>query len=391
MRPRIAALLLLLAGPIAPARADDFGRLEGASLNAALRSESAEPRPALSAAELGNLPRVLDGVRSGLVLVKTGEGNPARLLVAAALRRPPAPADGAAMKKDAAPPEPTPILVLERFDTFEAGPATTRLAHGKDLLLFDGFQFDLDTGQVVPEGQGGDLRFVAKDGGRLEPVGGASLFTLKAPPAFAAAPGAPSPGKAIVPTDFAGRYRLTADGQWSGTLDLEVGPRGVVTGRFRSDQTGTSYRVTGGVAPDAANHLLFAIQFPRSRQEYDARLWTGGKGAMAGTVSLLESTFGFVAVREGGRLAPDDAESAPSLEGESPLELTVEAEGKVRQGDRVLEAAALATLLNDRRRDHPDGSVVVRVPASVPFKAVRDLLDTLDAAGFDAIRLERAR
>jgi hypothetical protein len=387
--------MIVLIGTSSSTRGDDFGRLEGANLNVALRSEAAEPHDALSVARLGTLPRVLSGARSGLVLARTAEGNPARLLVTAALRRPAAPAEGAAMKKDEPPPEPTPILVLERFDTFEAGPATTRLAHGRDVLLFDGFQFDLDTGQVVPEGQGGDLRFVAKDGGRLEPVGKASLFTLKSPPAFASVPGAPSPGKAIVPADFAGRYRLTANGQWSGTLDLDVGERGVVSGRFRSDQTGTSYRVSGQVAPDAANHLLFSIQFPRSRQEYDARLWTEGKGAMAGTVSLLESTYGFLAIREGGRLAPEDAELTPSpspaSEEAGPLVLTLDAEGRVQRGEQVLEEAAWAETLPTFRRDRPGVPVVVRAPAGVPFARVGRLLEALDAGGFDAVRLERTR
>ena len=73
-----------------------------------------------------------------------------------------------------------PVLVLERFDTFDAGNPASRLARGREVILFSGFEFDLDSGQVVPEGQGGDLRFVAlpKSTPRLEALGPAKLYTL---------------------------------------------------------------------------------------------------------------------------------------------------------------------------------------------------------------------
>lgn len=388
MPPRSIILLVLIPGFAAIARGDDFDRLEGANLNAAIRSESGTTREALSVAELGNLPRVLTGIRSGLVLVKTSEGNPARLLVVGALRRPAAPSgEGAAMKKDEAEPALAPILVLERFDAFDAGPATTRLAHGRDLMLFDGYQFDLDTGQVVPDGHGGDLRFVAKDGGRLEAIGGAKLITLKAPPTFANVPGAPSTGKAILAADFAGRYRLAANGQWSGVLDLNVGDRGVVTGRFRSDQTGNSYRVTGQVVADAPNQIRFDIQYPRSRQEYDGRLWAESKGAMAGTLTLLDNTYGFVAVREGGKLAPEGVESAPALDTEPTLSMTLDAEGKVHLGERQLEPSAFAENFAELKKEHPDALIRVRADKEASVDAVSRVLRALDAAGFDSIWL----
>src|SRR4051812_17328853 len=97
--------------------ADDFDRLEGAPLSAAVKSSEAKSAESLTIAEIGNLPNVLSGTRTALIVVKPGEGNPARLLVSPALRKPPG-VQG----------DPVPILVVERFDTFEAGPATKRLA-----------------------------------------------------------------------------------------------------------------------------------------------------------------------------------------------------------------------------------------------------------------------
>lgn len=67
----------------------------------------------------------------------------------------------------------------------------------------------------------------AAEGGRLEAVDEAKLYTLGISP-FAGRPGPPRPsrGKAILPTDARGRYRLYADGHWSGLLDLDVDDRG---------------------------------------------------------------------------------------------------------------------------------------------------------------------
>jgi hypothetical protein len=291
-RPRVF-LQVLGAVALTTARADEFDRLEGPTLAGVAARADVAPRDALSVAEIGNLPRVFHGLRGAVLVARTGEGNLARMVVSPALRKPP----GGKVA------EAVPILVLERFDTFEAGPSPTRLAKGRDMILFDGFQYDLDSGQVVPDGQGGDLRFVAGDGGKLLAISGAAVFTLtESPLSKAPEPGKPSPGKAVLPGDFAGRYHLVANGQWSGLLELRVEDQGVVKGRFRSDQTGGTYDVSGQIQSDKPGHVLFTIEFPRSKHEYDARLWTEGKGAMSGTVALLDSTFGFVAVREGARI-----------------------------------------------------------------------------------------
>ena len=55
---------------------------------------------------------------------------------------------------------------MERFETIDAGDRRSFKARGKEFTLFDGFQFDLDAGQVVPEGLGGDIVFLTQGPGR---------------------------------------------------------------------------------------------------------------------------------------------------------------------------------------------------------------------------------
>jgi hypothetical protein len=274
--------------------ADQFEAIEGKGLVAALKGPDAKAVDRLTLPELGILPDLLKDARGALLAVKTGRGNVARLLVTPALRKP----------DDGAGP-PLPGFVLERFDTFDAADLSARMAGGRGMMLFPGFQVDLDSGQVVPEGQGGDLVYVAKGEAALAPVAGATLYILaKAPAPDPTKPPQPTPGRAVVPADFAGRYRLFANGQWSGTLDLKVEGTEVM-GQFRSDVHGSSYPVTGQVAADAPNKVTLAVKFPRSRGDFEGYLWTEGKGAIAGTFRLLDKTYGFFAVREGGKVAPE--------------------------------------------------------------------------------------
>lgn len=281
--------------PIGPARAGEFDRLEGAQLATIAKGPDVVRHPRISMRELDQLPVAFKDTRAAFLIVKTSQKNLARLLVSPALRRPP----------DAAG-APVPVFVLERFDTFEPGRSGSRLAKGASLLLFDGFQVDLDSGQIVPEGQGGDLVFRkgGKEGPWIEAVGGAELYSPKARVTPASAASGPSPGRAVLPADFSGRFRLYSDGRWSGLLELEVAPDRQVTGRFRSEANGTSYPVTGEVKLDPPNKLLFKVKFPRTEQDYDALLWTEGKHAFSGTFAMGEKSFGFCAVREGSTLGP---------------------------------------------------------------------------------------
>lgn len=298
---RVVCILAPILPIPSPLLADDFDRLEGRTLAAI--PEQIEAVERLTLADLSSLPNALQGVRSPVLVVQTGRGNPSRLIIAPGFWSPP-PTDGDAPDEQA---EPVPILVLERFATFEGagGSSPDRLASGRDVFLFDGFHYDLDSGQVVPEGQGGDLAFFASGdevddgaGPRIEAVGGASLFPMTEAPEFAEpSPGLPSPGRAILPIDYAGRFRLQADGSLSGTLDLTIDGR-AASGQFRSDQSGSSYEVVGEVEPGTDPGIRFSIQFPRSRQDYQALLFSEGKAAMAGTFLLVDRDRPFFAIRE---------------------------------------------------------------------------------------------
>ena len=197
-------------------------------------------------------------------------------------------------------------------------------------MLFPGFQLDLDTGQVVPEGLGGDLVFTARgdEDGIISSLGPARISTLDRPPSLPpTAPGIPSEGRVVRPADFSGRFRLAANGQWSGLLELAVDPAGSVTGSFQSDASGSAYPVTGKVDPQLHQKVQFAIQFPRARQDYQGVLWTEGKQVMAGTLAMLGQDFSFVAVREGSRLDLGDlSAAAPGKPGGTWLRVRVEAE-----------------------------------------------------------------
>jgi hypothetical protein len=301
----IAVVSGLLGLMPAVAIAGEFDRIEGDTLETLSRSDSATRLDKITARGIESLPQVLKDDRSAFLIVKTDRGNFARLLISVAMRKSPT-GMGA----------PAPVLVLERIDTFEPGKSSARIATGKGILLFDGFLFDLDAGYVVPENQGGDLAYsVKQEGGpTLRTLGGASLFTLSRPVPEQRNPAGPSPGKAVLPGDFAGRFQLQADGRWSGLLELEVPEGRRLTGRFRSESNGSSYKLNGEVSLETPHKAIFTIAFPRSEQVYEAFLWTEGKNAISGSFTMQGRTYGFVATRES---ADTKGKSGPSRTGDS--------------------------------------------------------------------------
>jgi hypothetical protein len=376
---RLGSILLGLAA-VTAARGDEFERIEGAALFGIPRNPDATAHARLTLGEIDALPSLLRETRSALVFVTTDQGNAARMLVVPALRK-------AARQED----EPIPVLVLERFDTFDASNPANRLVHGKDLVVFDGFQVDLDSGQVVPEGQGGDLQF--RQGGaagpRLEAIGKAKLFTLKKlPMGDANAPRRPSSGRMVVPGDFNGRYQLYANGQWSGRLDLKVDAEGEVSGRFRSDLNGTAYAVQGKVAPELPQKITFRVQFPRTHQDYEGLLWTEGKGAMAGTLTMLDRAYGFFAIREGGKIAPEGEELGPLLKDTSPpgrRSVTVR-KGQYSLDGKPQTDQELTDALRRALAAEPASWVLIQVPEDEPFSAVNKACEAISAAGIRTIR-----
>ncbi len=380
-------LLLGLVGRPGPSLADQFERLDGPWIARAVKGPDAKPRERLTIGDLGAMPALLRDTRSALLLATTDRGNLARLLVVPELRKP---ASGVG--------PPIPVVVLERLDTFDAADPASRLATRRDVVAFDGFQVDLDSGQVVPEGQGGDVAFrVGGEGGpRLEPVGPARLYSLaKAPAVDDAQAHRPTPGKAVLPGDFAGRYRLFADGQWTGTLDLKVEARGLVVGLFRSDLHGTTYPVSGQVAADSAQKITFAIKYPRARQEFEGFLWAEGKGAIAGVARLNERPAGFFAIREGGRYAPEGAEvkldepGDPDRPGRHLVEVI--GEGLKLDGQPIaLEAVGEALKAAAEAAEGPPPWVALRAEG-VPFREVLRVVEAIRASGVRSIRLEGGR
>jgi len=400
LRNRLVALALMGLVARGVARGDEFERVEGDALFGVARNPDAKERKSLTLGDLDGLPTLLRDARAPLLLVKTDQGNVARLLVSAALRKPPGAGDAmGAMKKEASQKDapkpiaqPFPVLVLERFDTFDASNPSSRLVHGKDLILFDGFQFDLDTGQVVPEGQGGDLQFVVKgEGGpRLTTVGTAALYTLsKLPAAVTKGTSRPSLGRLVVPSDFNGRFRLYANGQWSGTLDLKVGDDKTVTGKFRSDLNGASYGVEGEVGAESPQKVVFRVKFPRAHQDYEGLLWTEGKGAMAGTVTMLNRAYGFFAVREGGRYAPEGEDLGPLEKAAGkPHRMTI----SLRKGQYTLDGKPqtdqeLTDALKRAAANEPSTWVLLQVPEDESFADVQRAIDAINAGGVSTIRL----
>jgi biopolymer transport protein ExbD len=349
--------------------------------------------------DLEALPSVLRDSRSALVLVKTDMGNLARMLVAPAFRKRQRTAgilNTDAQKKIQA--DLVPLLLVERFEVFDGGHPASRIARGRDLMLFDGFQLDLDSGQVVPEGLGGDLRFTSRgsDDGTLSPLGPVQMTTLaKPPPMPASIPGQPPEGRAARHGDLSGRFRLVANGQWSGLLELVVDAAGAVAGRFQSDASGSDYAVSGKVDPDSPHKVRFSVQFPRARQDYHGILWAEGKNVISGIATMLNREFGFVAVREGSRLnlyeEPGTAVSlSPGADKPDGAWVRVRIEpdperyllGKEPRSGTELTTALIAVI-----RANPRTGVVFTVADSLSYSRLRQALELVRASGISAIRL----
>ncbi|WP_165230525.1 ExbD/TolR family protein [Aquisphaera insulae] len=387
-------LLAAIVGlPLPAAIGDEFDRLDGGVLTTLLRDTKTRTTRSLGFRDMEALPAILRDSRSPLIVVKTDEGNPARLLIAPGFHK----------RKDAKGGL-VPVLVIERFETFEGG-GGARVARGRDLTLFPGFRLDLDSGRIVPEGLGGDLLFTARgeDDGSLAPIEPALLAIPESrpgPPATAAA--GPSAGKVVVPSDFAGKYRLVADGQWSGELTLQVEPAGAVSGSFLSDGTGSESPVSGKVEADGRPVVSFSIQFPRARQDFTGRLWSDGKNVLAGLFTMGHHESSFVAVREGAN-APSDLhlELAPgvAVEGSPPqaeaknhtwIRVAIEADSdryRVRTDPTGKTAAELSDLLKQAVSREPGCRVVLAVPPSTPYSRVLAATEAIRAAGIASIRI----
>ena len=296
MMPALRIFALIGFVLAAQANADEFDLYTTSVLDKVPSGEGASQVERISLADLTKAPAVLSGTNSTLLVVRTDEGHWSKMVV------------GRALRKRGESEEP--IVVIERYQTLRQDSENGRLAAGKNVYLFDGFHFNLDIGQVVPEHGGGDIEFHRQGdaSGFIEASSKSKMYLVRKPLVSVASDAADAVSRGpVTAPDFSGKYRLVANGQWSGALTLKVSQTGEVTGTYLSDQTGRDYTVKGTVTTPS-HHIRFAVELPVARQEFDGYLWTRGKNAMAGVTTLAERPFGFVAIRAGSELIPKDEE-----------------------------------------------------------------------------------
>jgi hypothetical protein len=285
--PFLLALLALSLPANRVSAADDaFDRYTNPLLARLVDSKNVKEVKQLEPGTLTEHDAVLPGVDAAFLVVRTGSGRLAKLLVLSG-------------KQKVSEDRTVPILIIDRFVTYKEGEERTLLASGKSQSLFAGFRFSLDLGMVVPEEIGGDLQFVV-DGDKIytRPLGKAQLFLVKKPLAEATPKkeAAPVIGEKFDPKYFNGSYKLHDDGRRSGTLVLKVDDDGSVTGSYYSDKDGSKYEVAGKVGkPD--HGIEFLIKFPRTEQSFKGMLFTGDARAIAGTSRLVDRETAFYAVR----------------------------------------------------------------------------------------------
>jgi hypothetical protein len=383
-----AGVLGWALGAAAPSvHGDDFGGIIGPALFEIPQRFEANRTTHLSIRTIESLPEVVRGERSALIVATTDQGNLAKLLVSPGLQR-----SGSTGNKGTV----VPVISLDRFETIDGGDRVARKARGRDVLLFDRFEFDLDTGQVVPAGFGGDIVFSATGGSGQELIGTGKnvLYAVDKPIAVTGSePGRPSAGRGVIPADFNGRFTLVSNGQMSGALELTVKADSTVTGRFRSDRNGSIYPVTGKIPGDLTRRIEFEIQFPRSKQAFDGLLWTEEKNVVAGTVQILDHPYSFIAVREGAPLLPESIDAVSPPRAPSPLKATTRVVAFEAAADRyVLDGvpksaeALIAALEVDSKAIGPV-EVLLQVPGAMSFERVQQAVRLVRRAGIPTIRL----
>jgi hypothetical protein len=286
--PRLRIFLLVLALLTVPrsARADAFDNYINKVLTKVPDAVGVKEMKRLTPGIIADNGQVLAHTAGALIVVKTNDGRWSKLLVQAA-------------RQKVADNSTVPILLIERFVTYKEGEERAIQVEGKNVRLFDGFQFNLDIGQVVPAGVGGDIRFFVDKGKHAtETVAKAKLYLLTKPMPEAASKNSAKVeiGKTFHARYFTGDYKLFDDGRRSGTLHLKVGEKNEVTGAYYSGTDGNKYEVVGKVGTPP-NSITFTIVFPRTRQTFKGYMFTGDGKAITGYSQLQERETGFYALR----------------------------------------------------------------------------------------------
>ena len=231
---RTTAICLVVLGSSLASAGDLFDRHSLAELKLATKETQALTE--LSSAAAAKWQPLSAKIGSPCLIVQTNDGHWSKALVAWGQR------------KVKGREQPLPVLVLERFVTYRSDREGQTTANGKEVMLFAGLSFSFDIGQVVPSGSGADIEFT--EAGLIKPVGDAKLFGLngsRLPAADATKPN-PNDHDGVLPRDFAGTWKVSIDGRWTGIWEINVDEQRTVLGKFVSDDTKSRYELYGKVS-----------------------------------------------------------------------------------------------------------------------------------------------
>lgn len=279
---RIAFVLVTFVLISSAQAIDVFDRHTSRVLEQAI--EGKESVDKISSGDAARLQTLGFGITNPCIVVKTNNGNYAKALVSWAFR-----------KNDTGV---TPVLILERFVTYNRERGNQTLAAKKNVMLFTGFGFDFDLGQVVPADQQPDIQFTKERS--IVPVGEAKLFGLdgSALPKDAEDDAYdPNAHEGVQPRDFNGAWKVNADGRWVGSWELEVQEGSRVKGRYFSDDTRAAYPLKGRIS-GFPHRLLLEVELANAVQEFEVYLWTTDKSTMAGVTTMIDRKFGVYATRQ---------------------------------------------------------------------------------------------
>ena len=280
---RLASVGILVLSVSVASAGDLFDRHALAELKVA--TKESQPLLEFSAAAAAKWKPLSAKISSPCLIVQTNDGHWAKALLAWGQR------------KIKGREQPLPVLVLERFVTYRGDREGQTTANGKEVMIFAGHSFSFDIGQVVPSGSGADIEFTAA--GIVKPVGEAKLFGLNGSQLSAADAAKPNPNdhEGVLPRDFAGSWKVSIDGRWTGVWEIQVDEQRNLLGKFVSDDTKSRYELYGKVA-SLPHEAKLEIDLANSQVSVDAFLFTTDKGTMAGTALMAGRKFAFVATRQ---------------------------------------------------------------------------------------------
>lgn len=280
---RLASVGMLVLSASFASAGDLFDRHALAELKVA--TKESQPLLEFSAAAAAKWKPLSAKISSPCLIVQTNDGHWAKALLAWGQR------------KIKGREQPLPVLVLERFVTYRGDREGQTTANGKEVMIFAGHSFSFDIGQVVPSGSGADIEFTAA--GIVKPVGEAKLFGLNGSQLSAADAAKPNPNdhEGVLPRDFAGSWKVSIDGRWTGVWEIQVDEQRNLLGKFVSDDTKSRYELYGKVA-SLPHEAKLEIDLANSQVSVDAFLFTTDKGTMAGTALMAGRKFAFVATRQ---------------------------------------------------------------------------------------------